>query len=83
MPYLGAFLMVLGALTLLLKVKLPVIPAEIGIALFGVGLLLVVLPSIIEAFLGYILLGLVGLAVAVTIYRLNRMSEPVTAGTKG
>ena len=73
LPYLGAGLLVLGALLLVLKAKLPFIPTEVGIGVAAVGLLLIILPSIIEAYLPYIVLGLLGTAVAVTIYRLNRI----------
>ena len=73
LPYLGAGLLVLGALLVVLKAKLPFIPVEAGIGVAAIGLLLIVLPSIIEAYLPYIMIGLVGTAVAVTIYRVNRI----------
>ena len=74
LPYLGGFLLVAGVLVFVARLKLPFLPAELGIGLGLSGLLLMVLPAMIEAYLSYILLGLVGTAAVVTIYRLNRTS---------
>lgn len=73
LTWLGGLLLAGGILALLLKAKIPLVPAELGLGLLVSGLLLMVLPSLIEAYLGYILLGLVATAVAVTIWRVNRL----------
>lgn len=75
LPMLGAGMLLVGMLLLVLKAKIPLIPAEVGIGTALVGLLLIVLPSIIEAYLGWIVLGLVGAAGAVTIYRVNGLGK--------
>lgn len=75
LPWLGGLLLVGGILAVVLKAKIPLIPAELGIGLAISGLLLMVLPSLIEAYLNYILLGLIGTAVVITIYRVNRLRE--------
>lgn len=74
LTWLGGLLLAAGVVALLLKSKLPLIPLEIGLGLAISGVLLMILPSLIEAYLGYILLGLVGAAVLATIWRLNRLS---------
>jgi len=74
LPWLGGLLLVAGILALAIKVKLPFLPLELGAGLAISGLLLMVLPSIIEAYLPYILIGLVASAAIVTIYRVNKSS---------
>ena len=59
LPWLGGLLLVGGIVLVGLKAKIPLIPLELGIGVAIGGLLLMVLPSLIETYLGYILLGLV------------------------
>jgi hypothetical protein len=75
LPWLGGLLLVGGVLGILLKAKVPLIPLELGLGLAISGLLLMVLPSLIEAYLNYILLGLVAAAVVATIWRVNRLQR--------
>ncbi len=72
LPWLGGLLLVAGVVAFALRLKLPFLPIELGIGLAGSGLLLMILPSIIEAYLPFILLGLIASAAIITIYRLNK-----------
>ena len=71
LPYLGAGLLLIGVLLSIAKLKLPFLPLELGIGVSLVGLALIVLPSIIEQYLGYILIGLIGTAALIFMYRFN------------
>jgi hypothetical protein len=73
LSYVGAALLLGGILLTLLKVKLPMLPIELGLGCAVTGLSLIVLPSLVEAYLPYIFIGLVATAVLFTIYRFNRV----------
>ena len=83
LPLYGTGLLLLGVLLIAVKLKFPLVPAELGIGVALVGLLLIVLPSIIEAYLGYIVLGLVGAAAAVTVARVNGLHKKIKQTSAG
>lgn len=74
LPWLGGLLLVAGVLAFAIRIKLPFLPLELGVGLAVSGLLLMVLPSLIEAYLSYILIGLIASAAIITIYRVNKSS---------
>jgi hypothetical protein len=72
LTWLGGLLLVGGILALAIRIKFPFLPFELGIGLAVSGVVLMVLPSLIETYLPYILIGLIASAAIVTIYRVNK-----------
>lgn len=74
LTWLGGILLVAGIVAFAIRAKLKFLPLELGLGLTVSGLLLMILPSAIEAYLPHILIGLIATAVITTVWRLNKFS---------